>query len=268
MDQKQRLLINGQLVDDDSLAIPALINYGHFSSMQVREGSVRGLSLHLERLDRSTRELFGTPLPHERVRKIIRAALAGDRAPLSLRINVFSRAFDTNNPERPVAVDLLTGVRPGVEPSREPLRLRSVQYQRDVPHIKHVATLGLFNQRRLARLAGFDDAVFVDEAGRISEASIWNIAFDDGERIVWPQAPMLRGITMQLMQIALRNMGVPSVACEVRLDELSRFRGAFLMHSADVARPVACIDDHVFEVDEQLISRLWGGYAVHPWEPV
>jgi branched-subunit amino acid aminotransferase/4-amino-4-deoxychorismate lyase len=162
----------------------------------------------------------------------------------------------------------MISIQPAVEPSMEPLRLRSVQYQRDLPHIKHVATMGLFNHRRLARLAGFDDAVFVDDVGRVSEASIWNIAFDDGESIVWPQAPILPGITLQLMQIASQRAGISSVAREVQLSELSEFRGAFLMHSADIVRPVASIDDHEFTVDEQRISQLRAAYAMHPWEPI
>ncbi|MFC5436867.1 aminotransferase class IV family protein [Rhodanobacter umsongensis] len=268
MDQQRRITINGQLIDDSPLTDLSLINYGHFSSMQVRDGCVRGLSLHLERLDRSTKELFGVSLSHERVREAVRTALAGERTPVSLRINVFSRAFDATCPERPASADLMISIQPAVEPSMEPLRLRSVQYQRDLPHIKHVATMGLFNHRRLARLAGFDDAVFVDDVGRVSEASIWNIAFDDGESIVWPQAPMLPGITLQLMQIASQRAGISSVAREVQLSELSEFRGAFLMHSADIARPVASIDDHEFTVDEQRVSQLRAAYAMHPWEPI
>ncbi len=58
----------------------ALDGSGHFTSMQVRGGRIRGLDLHLARLDEGSRELFGSGLDGERVRSCIRHALAGDVA--------------------------------------------------------------------------------------------------------------------------------------------------------------------------------------------
>src|SRR5690606_41633283 len=60
------------------------------------------------------------------------------------------------------------------------VRLQSQTYAREAPHLKHVATMGLLRARRRARLAGYDDALFTDEAGRISEGSLWNIGFIEG----------------------------------------------------------------------------------------
>src|SRR4029079_1365751 len=91
-----------------------------------------------------------------------------------------------------------------------PVRLKSFRYERVLPHVKHVGTFGLFHHRRLAQLDGFDDALFIDAGGAVSEASIWTIAFSDGDGIVWPDAPALGGISMQLLQKGLRERGVPS----------------------------------------------------------
>ncbi|WP_344838216.1 aminotransferase class IV [Nonomuraea dietziae] len=41
---------------------------------------------------------------------------------------------------------------------------------------------------RQAVAQGFDDAAFVDRQGRLSEATIWNLAFWDGAAVVWPEA--------------------------------------------------------------------------------
>src|ERR1700679_3527084 len=70
--------VNGGLATADGLSYPAIVNYGHFTSMQVRGGAVRGLGLHLSRLDLATRELFGTALDGELVRAYIRHALRAD----------------------------------------------------------------------------------------------------------------------------------------------------------------------------------------------
>ena len=46
----------------DALRALALSNYGHFTSMQVRNGAVQGRELHVRRLEDATQALFGTPL--------------------------------------------------------------------------------------------------------------------------------------------------------------------------------------------------------------
>jgi hypothetical protein len=49
--------------------------------------------------------------------------------------------------------------------------------------------------------------------------------------MVWPAAPALRGITMQLVHAGLRREGVPSTTRPVCVGELPRFGSAVLMNS-------------------------------------
>jgi len=77
------------------------MNYGHFTSMQVREGRVHGFELHLNRLASSSAVLFGHALERERVRVLIRHAL-GTRASASVRVNVFAKKGDLSDPLHPV----------------------------------------------------------------------------------------------------------------------------------------------------------------------
>lgn len=44
------LLLNGEPPAVDDLRALALVNYGHFTSLQVRGGAAQGLDLHLRRL--------------------------------------------------------------------------------------------------------------------------------------------------------------------------------------------------------------------------
>ncbi|MBD0693583.1 hypothetical protein [Streptomyces sp. CBMA123] len=67
--------VNGAEADSEDLKVLARASYSHFSSMQVRSRAVRGLDLHLKRLDDSTRELFGTGLDADRVRSCVWHAL-------------------------------------------------------------------------------------------------------------------------------------------------------------------------------------------------
>jgi branched-subunit amino acid aminotransferase/4-amino-4-deoxychorismate lyase len=71
--------IDGLAATAEQLRRPALVNYGHFTAMQVRNGKVRGLRFHLYRLETATEELFGTGLDRSRVQEHIRRALVLQR---------------------------------------------------------------------------------------------------------------------------------------------------------------------------------------------
>lgn len=262
-----RTELNGQPAALDDLRLLAVQNYGHFTSMQVRGGAVRGLDLHLERLQRATRELFGHALDPGATRGWMRQAVAG-AAELSLRVNVFSRQFDRERPLAPAAPDVLVTTAPARASASPPLRVGSVRYQREAPHIKHVGTFGLFHQRRLAQSRGYDDALFVTADGAVSEGSIWNVGFFDGERVIWPEAPMLEGVSMQLLQAGLRETGVDSVVRRVDLAEIADFRAAFFTNSGCAVQPIAAIDGKVFAAAPELMRALDAAARIAPWQAI
>jgi branched-subunit amino acid aminotransferase/4-amino-4-deoxychorismate lyase len=225
---------------------------------------VRGLDLHLQRIERATRELFGATLDHERVRACLRHALADTGGAASLRVNVFSRALKRDRLAAPVEADILVMTAPPARSPSTPLRLKSFRYTRDLPQIKHVGTFPLFHYRRLAQQAGFDDALFVDAGGCVSEGSIWNIGFFDGAGIVWPDAPQLTGVSLQLLQAGLAHKGVRSEVRRVALSEAGKFRAAFFTNSSIAVQTIARIDDTEFALDAALTSMLADCYESNP----
>lgn len=262
-----RIEINGAPTTLDGLRPLVVQNYGHFTSMQVRNGAAQGLDRHLDRLQCATRELFGHDLDLDAVRGWMRR-IAGDTGSLSLRVNVFSRRFDRDRPLRPATPDVLVGASPARDAASTPLRVRSQRYQREAPHIKHVGTFGLFHQRRIAQQNAFDDALFVTADGAISEGTVWNVGFFDGSHIVWPQAPMLRGISMQLLQDGLQRDGVPTVVRRIEHTELAGFRSAFFTNSSRAVQPIARIDDVEFALDTRLFDVLEDALARHAWQAI
>ena len=243
MSRRAVLTLNGVTAAADDLRLLVANNYGHFTALRVVDGAVRGLDLHLQRLAAATRELFASELDVGLVRRWLRDAVTGRDGELSVRINVFSRRFDRAHPAAPAAPDVLIAVVDAPPPQTvAPLRLKSFRYGRELPHVKHVGTFPLFHFRALAQRAGFDDALFVAGDGTVAEASIWNIGFHDGERIVWPQAPQLEGISMQLLRAGCARLGIPQVTRRVRLDDLPTFRAAFLTNAAATVQPVCRID--------------------------
>lgn len=251
-----RIEVNGAPATLDDLRRVATINYGHFTAMQVRDGGVRGLSQHLARLDEGTRALFGCALDPARVRAAMRTALAGVRE-ASLRVQVFSRALDRERLYRPLEPDLLVVVSPptGDEPA-PPLAVRCVRYARELPEVKHVATFGLFHQRRLAQRAGYDDALFETADGAISEGTTWNVGFEDDDGILWPEAPMLAGIVQRIVADRLEAAGLPQRRARITRAVLARCRGAFALNSAFIVRPLASIDGTTLGAAAGLVERL------------
>ena len=265
-DPLDRTEINGAPATVDDVRRLARTNYGHFSAMQVVDGCVRGLDLHLDRIEHATRELFGAAIDRERVRACLRHAVAGSSAPLSLRVNIFSRALNRERLAEPAVPDILVMTGAPSHPPSAPLRLKSFRYARDLPQIKHVGTFPLFHYRRLAQQAGFDDAVFVDAAGFISEGSVWNIGFFNGTGIVWPDAPQLIGISMQLLQAGLARRGVRSEVRRIALKEIGKFRAAFFTNSSTAVQPIAAIDEIQFAADAALTTLLTECYESNPLE--
>ncbi|MCX4509196.1 aminotransferase class IV [Streptomyces sp. NBC_01619] len=241
----------------DPELIPVLQSgYGHFTAMQVRDGRARGLALHLERLDASTREMFDAPLDGDHVRALVRRALGmAGRRDASVRIAVYWV------PEAAEPTQVVTVREPQTMPE-QPRSLMSVPFQRPLAHLKHAGGIGQPYYGRAAVRAGFDDALLTGPNGVISEGSITNVAFWDGTSVVWPDAPALCGITMALLEPLLS-----SVRREVTLADLGSYAAAFLTNSQGFA-PVHRIDSTVFAVDEKLMRRVREAYATVPWDAI
>ncbi len=257
------LSLNG-VPADAGVPASALVNYGHFTSLQVRGGAVQGLHLHLRRLEEATRALFGTALDPEAVRGWMRAALAaagvGDA---SLRVTVFSQRFDFRRPLLPVPTDVLVAVSAPARPPAQPWRVRGVVYERDLPEIKHVGTFGAFAQRRQALDAGFDDALFVTRDGLVSEGTTWNLALLVGATVVWPQAPRLHGVTAQL----LRGELGPDEARAVTVSELDGVQGAIACNATGIW-PLGGIDGRELPGSGAFCRRARQALAAVPSEPL
>jgi branched-subunit amino acid aminotransferase/4-amino-4-deoxychorismate lyase len=263
-----RAEVNGRAADPATLPELAFAGYGHFTSMQVRGHRVRGLDRHLERLARDSRELFGRPVDQARVRDHLRHAVDGLPGDLSVQVNLFSRDDAAIEAGRPVDPDVLVRVRPPAEAATAPVRVRTTVFERLLPEVKHVATLGLVYHWRAARRDGFDDVLFMDRDGFVSEGSIWNVAFFDGDQVVWPSAPALRGITMQLVQAGLDRAGVPSATRPVHRDHLPTFRSAVLMNSIVPGQPVVAVDGVELPEDRELLATVRQAYESHPGQPL
>uniref|UniRef100_UPI0018ED4457 aminotransferase class IV n=1 Tax=Delftia sp. ASV31 TaxID=2795113 RepID=UPI0018ED4457 len=184
-------LIDGRPATAAELAALAFAGHAHFTAMQVRGGRLRGLDLHLQRLRQASLELYGQALSDDHVQAQLRAALADGPQDVSLTATVYSPAGEfTAADARPRM--LVRSSAPASGPAG-PLSLALFEHERMLPHLKHVGEVAKTHLLRRAVAQGFDDAAFADRHGRIGEATIWNLAFWDGDAVVWPRAQVLPG---------------------------------------------------------------------------
>ena len=261
------LSVDGAPATSDDLAHVALVNYGAYTSFRVEQGGVRGLDLHLARLEAEAVELFGEPAGEARLRDLMRAAAAGREA-CWLRVSLFSPGISPRTPSWQGVPRVMIAVSPPPPPFADGARLHLQTYAREAAHLKHVATFGLIRARRAARAAGFDDALFVDGEGRISEGSLWNIGFVSRDEVVWPQASMLAGVAQALVHEGLAGAGLNGRTAPVHASDLVGFDAAFLCNSATPACAIAAIGDRDFTSPAGLSERLQGAWASNPVQPL
>ncbi|QKV74356.1 aminotransferase class IV family protein [Amycolatopsis sp. Hca4] len=247
---------NGRPATAEELAPLAFAGYAHFTAVQVRDGRVRGLDLHLDRLRTASAELFGRTLPDDRVRSYLRSALAAGPADVSLTATVFSPAGE--EPE----VLVRTGP-PATAPSG-PLTLAITEYERFLPEVKHVGEVAKTYLHRQALAQDVDDAAFVDRRGRFTEATIWNLAFWDGTAVVWPDAPMLRGTTMGIVARQLDRLGVPQRAEELTEADLPGLAGAVVMNSWTPGVAVRRLGTVAWPAAPPFVDLLHRAYEAEP----
>jgi branched-subunit amino acid aminotransferase/4-amino-4-deoxychorismate lyase len=242
----------------DQLTHPALVNDGHFTAMQVRNGRVRGLAYHLVRLHSAHAELYGTELDVDYVRETMRRAVE-PHPDADLRVNLYEA--------RPGQTQVMTAMRPPVEADQRAQALLPVAYSRPFAHIKHVGSFAQIRYGIHANRAGYDDAILVTSDGRICESTVANIGFLDRDTVVWPEAPVLHGITWQLLDQVLAQRGIEVRRQPVSLESAGNFAGAFLANSIGVV-PVSRIARHDYQLDNATFTRIRQAYDEVAWDEI
>jgi branched-subunit amino acid aminotransferase/4-amino-4-deoxychorismate lyase len=237
--------VNGRPADDEAMTLLDHEGWGHFTAMQVRGGRTRGLDLHLARLDAAHREIYGKPLDGDLVRARIRHALGG-RLDASVRVYGYWAG-------------LIVTVRGPQEMLSRPYTMTAQHFQRPLARLKHVGSWGQGRFQDLAMAAGFDDGLLVDETGTISEGNICNVGFWRDGSAIWPDAPKLDGITMQVLRRELEAGRVPQAEAVIRVQDLVSCQGMILSNSHGWA-VVSRVDDIKIPQDEAFTAAVSAAY--------
>ncbi|WP_104403114.1 aminotransferase class IV family protein [Vibrio penaeicida] len=262
----EQTLLNEKSVPTSEITKLAFSGFAHFTALQIRNKMVKGMDLHLNRLHKASIELFGKTVPDRLIHSYVRTAIENGPADQSLTITVYSveGEFTTDSMDVLPKVLIRTGS-PSNGPNG-PLRLATVNYERPLAEIKHVGEIAKTYYLHQATRRGFDDAIFINKYGHLSEGTIWNLVFWDGETVIWPQANMLKGTMMQMIQRQLELLKIPQRSETITLERLQQLNGAAVMNSWTSGIAVSMIETKRFSQSEPLISLLQKAYNAEPCE--
>lgn len=225
---------------------------------------------HLARLERSGAAIgFDVPaLRAELEREVARliAASPGD-GELVIRIMV-TRGSSPNldllasegPPVRIVWVKPLELPRPEV--FERGLRLLSVQPDevvgRMAPSVKSNNRQANVMAHRIARAKGYDDGLFVDPSGVVTEGPTWNLfVVKDGQVLTPPlEHGILEGITRGVVFEECARLGIPCAERELPLAAARAADEMFITSTTRAAVPVASLDERRFTLPGPVTTRV------------
>lgn len=254
--------LDGHLVSAETRGLIRAQSYGAYTSFRVESGAVRGLDLHLSRLSAWALELFGADFDRSAVLAGVVAALAGqDQA--WVKLSLFSDEITPRKPEALVRPRVLISISPAPAPLASGQACLGIEHERYRPEIKHIATFDLVHARREARLKGYEDVVFINRQGWITEGGTWNLGFVADGAIIWPLGPKLDGVAQTLIKRGLAEMGIDQRDDAVDLTRLQAMDAAFLCNSATPCAGIASINENRFMGHPQMLAQLAKAWHLH-----
>lgn len=251
------MMLNGVLMGAAEAAVPALDRalthgLGLYETLKLIHGLPAFFDEHITRLEQGL-EQIGVEPPFDRpglADQIVRLSEATDVRDGACRVLVTG-----GPPEGRPALLVQTEVRP--VPTR-PLTLISCHMLRAAAALKSNSFIASHIAQRAAKAAGADDALFVDEEGRVYEATTANVfVVRDGVLTTAPtDGDILPGVTRAKLLELCATTGLPVSEAHVSVTSLSSDDGMLLTSSVRGIVAVASVDGSRLRVDEALLRRL------------
>jgi D-alanine transaminase len=230
---------------------------GVYEVCAVTNGQILDLAAHLQRLDRSLRELrIARPTSHAALAQILNEVVRRNRVRHGIVYLQITRGVarrDHGFPKAATAALVITA-RSTQPEGRAALAEAGVRVvtQPDIRwarrDIKSVSLLPNVLAKQAAREAGAYEAWLVDEQGYVTEGASSNAWIVDGDgNIVTRDAEnaILSGITRMVLVEVARREGIGLVQRKFTVDEAKAAREAFMTSTTAFIMPVVQIDDCV-----------------------
>ncbi len=252
--------VNGRYVPHDSAAVH-IEDRGYqfadaiYEACEVRDGAIIDLTRHLDRLDRSLRELrIAAPMSRKALGLVIAEVIRRNRVGFGSVYLQVSRGVarrDHPFPVNAVAPSLVVVAKQQDRQRAEAQAANGIAIV-TVPDIRwgrvDIKTVGLLPNvlaKQTAREAGARDAWLVDEAGFVTEGASSNawIVTADGVLVTRPEGlDILSGITRRGVIDTAAKLGIPVELRAFTVAEAKTAREAFSTSASTIVLPVVAID--------------------------
>jgi len=231
---------------------------GVYEVCEVRHGCIVDLGRHLDRLDRSLRELrIGWPMSRAAMMQVIREVLRRNRVKNGLfylqvtrgvarRDHVFP-AGDT--PPSIVVTAKRTDATAISRKNAEGISAITVPENRwDRVDIKTIGLLPNVLARQTAKEEGAQEAIFVDAQGLVKEGAATNVWIVDEDGVLRTRPAehgILRGITRTTLMDVASSLGLKVEERAFSVAEMLAAREVFVTAATSICFPVVSIDGKV-----------------------
>jgi branched-chain amino acid aminotransferase len=253
------IYLNGDLLPDDQTRIdPAdrgfLLGDGIFETMRSYQGCIFRLGAHLDRLFSGAEFLeIPVPLTRDELARGISATLEANQlsnrgASLRLTLTRGPGPRGLNPPPRPRPTLLITAA-PLTQthfPTAKAIIANDIRRDEHSPssRIKSLNYLDNILARRQAEQAGADEALLLNTAGHLAEASSANLFIVREGKLQTPPIGdgALPGITRSVVLELAAKLGIPAQETSITADDLPRAEEAVLTNSIIEIRPLVQVE--------------------------
>ena len=111
--------------------------------------------------------------------------------------------------------------------------------------------------RRAAQAAGFNDAILLDQQGRITEAAVANLFLIQKDKLVTPALTphIFPGITRLTIIDIAKNLQIPVEERDIQPADLENFDGAFLAATMMELKPLSTIHPYKYDTSNHPLFR-------------
>jgi branched-chain amino acid aminotransferase len=267
----------GEVIPDDALRVSVLDRtfehgLGLFETFRTWNGHPTLLSHHLERLQRSAREL-GLPIDPGHLPDVLAVVRIREECGLPsgcevrLRITLSGGVSAAGHAAQCSTVWMAAVPLPAPLPTPGARIARSIMVDPDDPLARH-KTLNYWRLRMAHARAmgeGADEVLCVTPDGLVCEAARSNVFLVEGSRLTTPSTdgPLLPGIMRRTVLDQARKLGLEVVERPVPTNSLSLADEAFLTNSVRGMLPISRLFDLVLPAPGPVTQRLWG--SIRSW---
>ena len=249
--------LNGRLVDEREAFVPALDRavthgIGLYETLKLAGGVPVFFGEHMDRLQAGL-DVLEITVPWDRAtiaRAIVELAAAGSVADGGCRVLV-TAGPDWGGPSLLIRHDVR-------EHPAAPLRVVTHRGIRVSGALKAMTFMQSHLAQRAAAAVGADDAIFVDDEGRMFEGATSNVFLARGGGLVTTPAEgaILPGVLRAAIERVAEADGIPVVEAYGRVADLRPDDAMFLTSSVRGIAAVASVDDRPLRVDHAMLERL------------